>query len=227
MAGITFPRSIIPFPAPSPKTNKTKIDKLQRNRFLKMGRRGADQRVWLDSRSSRMEVIPDPVLLPPAIYEWLGGGIVAELIVEAVAPAAVEDVFWLLSRAGLMPPSPFAACGFGVSADISLCNGEECTGDADFLLCESPVLPRDEFRGETLPVWSAVSHIKVTRELRLQWYSYLLSPAQAAAVAEVSLPTRTPSPLWCVPRVAVGTIPTDVAHSLSPLSLLFIRQQAA
>ena len=97
----------------------------------------------------------DPVLAPspPAIDEWLGGGIVVGPKFGAV-PLGGKGALWLDSAAGLMPLSPLAPCGFGVSADISLCRGDEWIGDADFLLCESPVLPpRDEFRGETRPVW--------------------------------------------------------------------------
>jgi hypothetical protein len=76
----------------------------------------------------------------------------AELIDEAAGTVgAVDEPLWLVSCAGLMSPLP--ATGVGVSeADNSLCNGEEWTGDSDFLLCESMVWPRDELRGETRPV---------------------------------------------------------------------------
>jgi hypothetical protein len=38
-------------------------------------------------------------------------------------------------------------------AETSRWSGDECAGDADFLLAPS-LPPRDEFRGETLPVCS-------------------------------------------------------------------------
>lgn len=40
------------------------------------------------------------------------------------------------------------------AAEISRCSGEEGTGEPDFLLVASPLPPpREEFRGETLPVY--------------------------------------------------------------------------
>lgn len=75
-------------------------------------------------------------------------------------------MFCFVSCAGLIAPSPLSflglalelelvACGFGVSEEGSLCRGDEWTGEADFLLCESPfpLPPLDELRGETRPVW--------------------------------------------------------------------------
>lgn len=37
-------------------------------------------------------------------------------------------------------------------AEISRCRGEDWFGELDFLECESPLPPREELRGETLPV---------------------------------------------------------------------------
>jgi hypothetical protein len=54
------------------------------------------------------------------------------------------------------PIRPSSVMGFGRlgSEESSLCNGEVRIGDADFLLCASAAVwvPREEFRGETLPV---------------------------------------------------------------------------
>lgn len=79
--------------------------------------------------------------------------------------AAAPLIIWLVSWAGLVAPSPstldpdpvvaLAACRFGASEGSSLCKGDECIGDADFLLCESPLPllpPLDELRGDTRPV---------------------------------------------------------------------------
>lgn len=45
-------------------------------------------------------------------------------------------------------------CSLPSPVGISRCNGDKCTGEADFLLVVSPLPPREEFRGETLPVYN-------------------------------------------------------------------------
>lgn len=44
-------------------------------------------------------------------------------------------------------------CSLTSPVEISRCNEDECTGEVDFLLIVS-LPPREEFRGETLPVFT-------------------------------------------------------------------------
>lgn len=44
------------------------------------------------------------------------------------------------------------SCSLASTVVISCCSEEERAGEADFLLCASPLPPREELRGETLPV---------------------------------------------------------------------------
>lgn len=63
------------------------------------------------------------------------------------------SIFCFVSWAGLMPLSPLGVCDLELSAESSLCSGDE--GELDFLLRESPfkvLAPREELRGETRPV---------------------------------------------------------------------------
>ena len=79
----------------------------------------------------------DPVGVDPALPP-LGVGAMLEL----------EDLFIgaLMSVSeGCSPPTS--------PVETSRCSGDECTGEADFLLMFSAPPPREEFRGETLPVY--------------------------------------------------------------------------
>jgi len=60
------------------------------------------------------------------------------MVVGEQGVAVVED---------LLPDS-----SAGVSLGSSRWRGDEWLGELLFLLCESPLPPRDEFRGDTLPV---------------------------------------------------------------------------
>ena len=75
----------------------------------------------------------DPVLPP------LGVGATLELedLLIAALISASEDC---------SPPAS--------KVETSRCNGDECTGEVDFLLMLSAPPPREEFRGETLPVYT-------------------------------------------------------------------------
>lgn len=57
-------------------------------------------------------------------------------------------------------------CSLNSTVATSRCKGDECTGELDFLLAASPLPPREEFRGETLPVCciSLVANISPARE---------------------------------------------------------------
>jgi hypothetical protein len=96
---------------------------------------------WLVSRSSLMAVMPGPAA-PPASMGWLGGGIVDIGLPSAftrVPPGVLlpRPVLWLRSCEGSMIPSTFIAaccCLLASVANASLCRGDECIGDADFLL---------------------------------------------------------------------------------------------
>lgn len=93
-------------------------------------------------------------MLPPS-RGWLGGGIEKPLEPAGVVPALPalgttlepEDLFIVVlvsvSEGGSMSST----------VPTSRCNGDECTGELDFLLAASPLPPREEFRGETLPVY--------------------------------------------------------------------------
>jgi hypothetical protein len=112
---------------------------------------------WLVSRSSRIEAIEEACPMGN-IDEWLSGGSPAEDLTPVAegAPlgAAVPfSIFCFVSWAGLTPLSPLGVCNLELSADNSLCSGDE--GELDFLLRESPfavLAPREELRGETRPV---------------------------------------------------------------------------
>ena len=51
----------------------------------------------------------------------------------------------------LLAPSADLGPGTEPSPTVSRCRGEECRGEALCLLSESPLPPREELRGETLP----------------------------------------------------------------------------
>jgi hypothetical protein len=109
-----------------------------------------------------MDVMPGPAA-PPDSIGWLGGGIVDIGLVSEFArvPPGVllpRFVLWLVSCEGSTTLSTLAAACCWLLASVacaSLCTGDECIGDADLLLCESPPPPPplDEVRGETRPVY--------------------------------------------------------------------------
>jgi len=112
---------------------------------------------WLVSRSSRIEAI-DEACPTPNIDEWLSGGIPADDLTPVAegAPLGADvpfSIFCFVSWAGFMPLSPLGVCALELSADNSLCSGDE--GELDFLLRASPfavLAPREELSGETRPV---------------------------------------------------------------------------
>jgi hypothetical protein len=74
------------------------------------------------------------------------------VIVFAAIPAVPPVRDFATFEDGSLPSMPTG----GVSLLSSLWTGDECTGELDSLLCESPLPPlppRDEVRGETRPVF--------------------------------------------------------------------------
>lgn len=90
--------------------------------------------------------MPDP---PTAPEDWLGGGSI-EPDGTPVADRGVPAGVLLSGLIILEEPEVSPLYGFGVSLeDNSRCSGDECLGDADFLLMVSPLR---EVRGDTRPI---------------------------------------------------------------------------
>lgn len=90
----------------------------------------------------------------------------------AINPVGVLVAFPLPGSALLLDDRPFVfavsvsetwALALASPIDTSLCKGEEWTGELDFLLAAS-LPPREEFRGETLPVCSNVLSVNQSRK---------------------------------------------------------------
>lgn len=111
-----------------------------------------------------MPLPPRP--LPPSSIGWLGGGFILKPAMLGFPPEGVDMLPTGVPIVGVCPPGlpSLVEHGVTVAEDLepgsrdgvslgsSRCNGDEWLGELLFLLCESPFPPRDELRGETLPV---------------------------------------------------------------------------
>jgi hypothetical protein len=101
----------------------------------------------------------DEPATPPENEGWLGGGMAAVCFAAKLdsKPLLANWLPWDRSKPSsptFVSPLVAVACEFVLSEETSLSKGEEGIGDADFLLCASPLPfpPREEFLGETRPV---------------------------------------------------------------------------